>query len=53
MSETWAEEVRRLQAEITERQARLHRLVLGDPSVRVTVPNLPWYPPQPAEEQKP
>lgn len=35
MAETFAEEVRRLQREIGERQARLHRLVLGDPTVFV------------------
>jgi len=38
MSETWAEEVKRLQREIAERQMRLQRLICGDPRVSVHVP---------------
>lgn len=37
MTETWAEEVKRLQREIAERQARLMFLVCGDPRQSVTV----------------
>jgi hypothetical protein len=39
-TETWAEEVARLGREIAERQARLERLICGDPRERVTVPPL-------------
>lgn len=37
MTETWAEEVTRLQQEIADRQSRLHRLICGDPREGVTV----------------
>lgn len=37
MSETYVEEVARLQREIAERQIRLQRLILGDPTQGVTL----------------